>query len=114
MPEDRYSQPLEYLRFEDDIDNACLVFEAQKNKTLGGPGLLTADDCAGDANPAAVLQMFHSRSGDHPHPVELFPMEAHRMRANREAGVDKVRLQTLDRAHRLQRRRYLGRKRILE
>ena len=46
---------LEQVRGDDGVGDAGLVLEAQEEKTLGCAGTLAADDAAGDARPAAVL-----------------------------------------------------------
>ena len=45
---------LEYIGCEDDVGDACFIFQGKKHKALGGARTLAGDDAASDAYGAMI------------------------------------------------------------
>ena len=77
-------EALEYVRAQDAVDRAILVFEADENVALGGRRRLPRDHKAGDLHPAPVQCVGQVAAGQHPQRIPFLPKVGREVWAARE------------------------------
>ena len=96
----------EKLRIDNNVGNAGLVFEADKDKSFGSAWSLAADDHSRDMNMLSIPALRQiARQGDIMQPRAN---KSHRMTSRGDAGAGKVGIESFKGIHRSKRQRRSG------
>ena len=99
MVHDRCVSLVEKLWSNDDVRNACFIFQAQKHKSFGRAGALASDDGAGYAHEFAIGKGWQLNGRRNALPLQNFSLIGHAMKPNRQASAAKIGVEPLFRVH---------------
>ena len=92
---------VEDVRHDDGIGDTGLIFQAEEKQAFGGTRTLPADDAAGDADVAAIVDIFHPSGWCDSEQVQHFAMKGHGVFADGEVCSTEIGVQALAGVHRL-------------